>query len=65
MLHYLFHSNNVALLEVTLSPLALFCWVHLAIKVKFFEFLDEVEHALLQVSVLNYIHVLADALLRV
>jgi hypothetical protein len=40
MLHDLFHPNNVALLEVTLGTLALFGWVHLAIEVKFFEFLD-------------------------
>ena len=33
MLHDLFHPNNVALLEVTLGTLALFGWVHLAIKV--------------------------------
>ena len=47
MLHNLFHAYNVALLEVTLGTLALFGWVHLSIKVKFFEFLDEVKHSLL------------------
>ena len=65
MLHDLFHANYVALLEVTLGTLALFGWVHLAIKIKLFEFLDEVEHCLLQVSVLNHIHVFTDALFRV
>ena len=44
MLDNFFDADNVPLLQVPLELASLFIRVHLAVEVKFFEFLDKIEN---------------------